>query len=265
MAPKQKDPSRVLLKDVRIGYPNVFKPRGFGRGDGGDKAYSAQFYIDTSTKEGKANIALCEDAIEEAMFKEFGEDRKKWPKIKKANMACFYGDDVDEDERKPEWEGMFVVRSRNKKRPLVLDRDKTELVEEDNRPYGGCYVDAIVRFWAQTYEGIPRINCSLEAVRFRRDGEPFGHAPVDPDEFEDLDDVDEDDRSSRRRSGDDDERDHHRRRDDDEDEGRGSRRQRSSDDDEGSPRRRRDEDDDDEDRPPRNSRARRSSDYDDDV
>lgn len=300
MADRNKDPCRVQLKDVRIGHPNVFTARGFGKTNSGEKAFSAQFYIDEAASLGKRNIALCEDAIEAAKEKEFGEDKKKWPKIKRDNMPVFFGSDLDEDECKPEWEGMFVVRARNKKRPLVLDRDKTELDESDGRPYGGCFVDAIVRFWAQTYEGIPRVNCQLEAVRFRRDGEAFGAAPIDPDEFDDLDDEDDDGaRSSRRRSRDeDDERPSRRRSRDEDDEDRGSGRRRSRGDDEGDDRgsrrrsrddddedrgsarrrsrgdeeeddrgsrrrRSRDEDDEEEDRPPRNSRARRSRDDDD--
>ncbi|MFC3724471.1 ssDNA-binding protein [Neoaquamicrobium sediminum] len=265
MADNERDPRRVQLKDVRIGHPQLFNARGFGKSNSGEKAYSAQFYIDLSTKQGKAQEDAILDAEEAAMEREFGEDRKKWPKIKKDNKPYFYGDDVDEDERKPEWEGMLVVKSRNKKRPRVLDRDKTDLDEADGLPYGGCYVDAIVQLWGQTYEGIPRLNNALEAVRFRRDGEAFGAAPVDPDEFDDLDDED-DDRGSRRRGRDrddeDDDRGSRRRgRDrDDEDDDRGSRRSRSRDDDDddrGSRRGRgRDRDDEDDDRGSRRSRDR---------
>lgn len=267
MADKERDPRRVHLKDVRIGHPNLFTARGFGKSNSGEKAYSAQFYIDLSTKQGKAMEDEILDAEEAAMEREFGEDRKKWPKIKAANRPYFYGDDVPEDERKREWEGMLVLKSRNKKRPRVLDRDKTDLDESDGLPYGGSFVDSIVQLWAQTYEGIPRLNNALEAVRFRRDGEAFGAAPVDPDEFDDLDD--EDDRGSRRRGrGDDDEDRGSRRsrdRDDDKDEDRGSRRRGRDKDDENEDRdsrRGRDRDDRDEDRGGRGSRRSRDDDKD---
>ena len=50
-------------------------------------------------------------------------------------------------------------------------------------PYAGCYVNAIIRVWAMDNEHGKRINASLEAVQFLRDGEAFsGSAPVDVDE-----------------------------------------------------------------------------------
>jgi hypothetical protein len=266
------DICKVRLTNVRLSFPHLFKARGFGSDDNGSKAYSGSFLIPKDTKDGDRMIADIEDAIEEAKFKEFG---KKVPKIKSDNVAYKDGD----DEGRPESEGYMVVPARNNKRPRVLDRDKTDLTEEDGVIYAGCYVDAIVRFWAQKYEGIPRVNCSLEGVRFRRDGDAFGAAPLDPDEFEDLDgDEDDDDRGSRRnrRSRDDDEDDdrgsrrNRRSRDEDEDEedDRGSRRSRRSrdedDEDDTSSRRRKRSRDDDEDDDRGASRRRRSRDEDDD-
>lgn len=49
-------------------------------------------------------------------------------------------------------------------------------------PYSGCYVNAIVRIYAYdgSGKGHPnRINCSLEALQFKRHGESFGAKPVD--------------------------------------------------------------------------------------
>ena len=42
-------------------------------------------------------------------------------------------------------------------------------------PYSGCYINCKVRFWAQDDEEYgKRINASIEAVQFARDGEAFG-------------------------------------------------------------------------------------------
>lgn len=292
----ERDDTKVQLIDVRLSYPHLFEPKAFGKGEG-KPAYSASFLIPYDDKRGKQMLDACEDAIEAAKERLWGD---KVPKVKRGNIAIRTPDDEeDPDDVKPEEEGMSVVAARNYKQPRVLDRDKTDLDESDGRPYGGCYVDAIVRFWAQDYEGTKRVNCSLEAVRFRRDGEPFGAAPVDPDEFEDLDpdegggrrsnrrrkddeDGEDEGRSSRRRGRDRDDDDQdddkgsrrsRRSRDDDEDDDRSSRRsKRSRDDDEEddrSSRRRgrdRDEDrseDDDDDRSPRRSKRSRDDDDDD--
>ncbi|WP_081713258.1 MULTISPECIES: ssDNA-binding protein [unclassified Labrenzia] len=259
------DPCKVQLRKVRLSHPHLFSAKAFNNDPDGKKAFSASFLIPDDTREGEDMIADIEDAIEAAKEKEFG---KKIPKIKADNIAFREGDDD-----RPETKNHMVVAARNYKRPRVLDRDKTDLHEEDGVIYGGCYVDGIVRFWAQKYNGIPRVNCSLEAVRFREDGEPFGAAPIDPDEFDDLDDdrpsrrsrrnrddedEDEDDRSSRRsrRSRD----------DEDEDDDRSSRRSRRSRDDEdedgddrSSRRSRRSRDDEDEDEDDRSSRRSRRS------
>ncbi|HDZ73518.1 MAG TPA: DUF2815 family protein [Aurantimonas coralicida] len=290
----EKDPTKVKLNDVRLSFPNLFAPRGFGKSNRGKPAYSASFFVPKDGKRGEMMYDDILDAIDAAKEKEWGSDSKKWPKVKKVNIAVKDGDKPadEDDDPKPEEEGMYVVAARNYKQPRVLDRDKTELHESDGLPYGGCYVDGIVRFWAQTYEGIPRINCSLEGVRYRRKGEPFGAAPLDPDEFDNLPEEEEEDeggsrRSSRRRDaeegdddrgsrrsrrdaeeGDDDRGSRRSRRDrDDEDEDRGSRRSRRDKDDEdedrGSRRSRRDEDDEDEDRGSRRSRRDEDDDSDD--
>lgn len=287
----QKDPCRVQLKGVRLSYPALWRPKGFGKKNDGEPAYQAVFLMEIGDKLGDRNIRLIDDAIEAAKEKKWGS---KVPKIKK-DKICFKEGDPDDGE---EQDGMMVLSARNYKKPRVLDIDKIDVDEgDDGAPYAGCVVDAIVRLWGQDNDYGIRVNCSLEAVRFRDDGEAFGAKPVDPDEFDDIDeddkpsrrsrrsrdDDDDDDRSSRRsrrgRDDDDDEDDKPSRRssrdkDDDDDDDRSSRRSRRSRDDDDddddkearSSRRRRSEEDDkddDEDRPSRNSRSRRSRDDDD--
>ena len=259
---RKKDPRRVTLKNVRLSHPHVFTARAFGgrNSENAKPAYSASALI---PKDRESLLDKIDIAIDEAK-------KAAWPgkdprdiKIKKSNIAFFDGDNPGEDvDIKEEQKDHFVVRARNYKKPLVLDQDGDDLRESDNVIYGGCYVDMIVQFWGQDYEGTKRINCSLEGVRFRDDGEPFGAGPLDPSEFDEDDDDDrgsrgrsssrgrgrdddDDDRGSRGRSrgrDDDDDRGSRRGRDDDDD--RGSRRRGEDDDDRGSRRRGRDEDDD---------------------
>ena len=267
---RKKDPTRVSLRNVRLSYPNLFTARAFARGEG-KPAFSASALIPKDTKHGKALIEKIEDAI-------WAAKDKKWPgkadsvKVKKVNIAFSDGDDVDpdEDEVKPEQEGMMIVRARNYKRPQVVDENNEDVREQDNIIYGGCYVDMLVTFWGQDYENTKRVNCSLEVVRFREDGEAFGAGPADLSE---LDDDDDDDRGSRRssskrsRDDDDDDRGSSRKRgrDDDDDDDRGSRKRssRDDDDDDRGSRKRSSRDDDDEDERPRSRRSRDDDDDDD--
>ncbi|WP_306887710.1 ssDNA-binding protein [Amorphus orientalis] len=270
---KKNDPCRVQLKDVRLSFAHLFRAQAFGDGEGEPK-FNANFLIDPETKSGQRNLDLVEAAMDEAKA-------IKWPKgppkLKEDKLCLRDGSDTEYDG----YEGMMFVSANNAKKPLTLDRDKVEVVEADNVLYSGCYVDAIIRVWGQDNKWGKRVNASLEAVRFRRDGDAFGAAPPDPDEFDDIDDDEDDGKSTRRRSrADDDEEDEKPRRrrrskdDDDDEKPRSRSRRRSRDDDEDDdedekPRSRRrsrddDDDDDDVDRPSRNSRSRRRSRDDDD-
>lgn len=268
MAEKKKDPARVLLKNVRLSYPALWKPKAFGgKGDQGEPKFQGNFLMDKDDKLARKNIEKMEDAIEYVKS-------EKWPKgaPKLAAAKICLRDSEDMEEVSDGYENCMYVSTSNAKKPRVLDADGLDVKEgDDGAPYAGCYVDAIVRVWAQDNEYGKRINCSLEGVKFREDGEAFGAAPVDADDFDDDDDEppsrskkrgrdDEDEKPARRSRDDDDEPAPKRRasRDDDEDEKPARRRSRDDDEDE-KPKRRASRDDEDE-RPAR----RRSRDDEDD-
>ena len=279
MSDKKKDPMKVQLKDVRLSYPALFRPKAYADGEG-EPAYSANFLIPKDTKLGKSLIDMIYDVIDEAKEVKWAD---KQPKLKSDKIFFKDGDDMEDPS--PENEGMMIVTARNYKQPKILDRDKTELVEADGIPYAGCYVDAIIRIWVQDNKYGKRVNCELQAVRFRRDGEAFGAAPFDPDEFDELEEDDKSSRSSRRSSRDKDEekdddyrssrrssRDKDEEKDDDRSSRRSSRDKDEEKDDDRSSRRSSRDKDDDEDRPSRRSRdedddrsSRRSSRRNDDV
>jgi len=53
-------------------------------------------------------------------------------------------------------------------------------MEENGKPYAGCYVNMSIRLWAQDNQFGKRVNAQLRAVQFVKDGEAFGDKPVDP-------------------------------------------------------------------------------------
>lgn len=263
---KKRDPRKVTLRNVVISYPNVFTARHFGKSKEGKPAFSIQALVD---KKRDALLDKIDAAIEAAKREAFGE---KWQKVKiKAdNMAMQDGDELNEDaeEPSPERKGQMVIRARNYTKPLVLDDEGEEISESDGLIYGGAICDVIVRFWGQDYEGTKRMNCSVEAVKYKEEGTPFGASKAKASDFDE--DDDDDDRPKRRRSRDDDDEDDRpksRRRssEDDEDEDRPKSRRRSSDDeDEDKPRSRRRSSDDDEDEDKPRGRRRSSDDEDED-
>lgn len=164
---------QLVLTNVRLSYPHLFTAKA---AEGSTKAkFSAAFVLDK--KGDRAQIATIEDAIE-TMLKE--------NKLK-----------VDPDKRclkdgslKPEAYGdeVMFLNASNDIRPQVVDRKRNPLAEEDDVVYAGCYVNAVVRLWAQNNAFGRRINASLEAVQFVADGERLGRRPVEVDKtLPDLD------------------------------------------------------------------------------
>lgn len=81
----------------------------------------------------------------------------------------------------------MYINAKNKKRPTVVDRDGSPLVEADGKPYAGCYVLAKIEFWAQQNSNGKAMRASLLGVQFREDGDSFTAGRVaSADEFEDL-------------------------------------------------------------------------------
>lgn len=187
---KTKDPRQVYLKGVRLSFPHLHE-RQKAAEDAAPK-FSASFLIDPGTKQGKANIALIEAAIEEAKTA-----AKFSPKVKfKEGRVCFFDGDEntdDEGEVKAGYEGMMVIKASNPD-PVSLFSRGRKPVEKDNSPfYGGCEVECRLGIYGTTKGGSPGIFASLDGVRFWDDGERFGKAPVSDNDWDEDDDEDEDD------------------------------------------------------------------------
>lgn len=183
----------VILKNVRLSFPSLFKPYAQESDDGEDReVFKASFLIPKNDPEG--NLKKIKAAAEQAKIKKWGADPKQWPKLK-ADRVCLR--DGDEEN----WDGyaghMYLSASSPVTRPpsVVTNRKDKDgrwieaKVGQAGAPYAGCFVNAIVRVWVQDNKYGKRINASLESVQFRSDGEAFGAAPVDPNDKFDDDDV----------------------------------------------------------------------------
>ena len=184
----------VVLQSVRLSFPKLFKPE--ASIEGGTPKFGAAFLMDPETETGKANIKALKAAIGAAAKKTWAEKAEKVMKALDSDRSGLRDGDTatnGEGDVYSGYENMMFVSASNRKRPQVLNRDKTPITEEDNVIYGGCYVDAVVSVWATADKklGGNGVFCTLEVVRFRKDGEAFGAAPVDADDY--LDDLDDDD------------------------------------------------------------------------
>jgi Protein of unknown function (DUF2815) len=176
--------SKLMLSNVRLAFPNLFKPTTVN-GEG-DPAYSAALLLTADHPQLEA-IRAAQEAC--------GKDKwgDKWPQVKKEIMAKdrFALHDGDTKSNYDGFEGNFFISSRAKQtaRPTVIDRNKSPLTEADGRPYAGCFVNASIELWAQDNAYGKRINAQLRGVQFFRDGDSFGGgSPASSDEFESVED-----------------------------------------------------------------------------
>ncbi len=191
---KQIDPNQVRLIGVRLSYPNLFVARK-GKGDKkeGTAKFSASYLLDK--KKDAVQIASVQKVID-AILLEKNKGVKLAPDKICMRDGSFkpgadgYGDDI-----------VFITSS-NSKRPRVVDKNSVkdalgklvDITEESGRIYGGMYVNATIRLWWQdNEEGGKRINASLEAIQYYKEGERFGADPVDVDDaFDGIEDAQED-------------------------------------------------------------------------
>ena len=169
--------SKIKIPAVRLSFPSLFNMASFG-GESTGK-FEATFILD------KNEHAKQIEEIEAAISKMQKELKVKLP----SDKLCLK--DGDEMER-PEYQGKMTIKASTKKRPLVINRDKTPITEDDNVIYAGCYVNAIITLWAQNNNYGKRVNAQLDGVQFLRDGEPFGDGGISVDQFNEFGDGDED-------------------------------------------------------------------------
>lgn len=170
---------QVILENVRGSFLEVFRAKSV---NDGEPRFSANFLLD-KTKDA-AQIKKIGAEIRKI------ETEKNKGKTLPPDKVCLRDGDQKEYDG---YEGCLYLSAANKKRPTVVDTDRSPLTEDDGRPYSGCYVDAVVRLWWQDNKFGKRINASLDVVRFRRHGEAFGAGPVSADVLPDIDDDEDED------------------------------------------------------------------------
>lgn len=168
--------AKIQLKNVRLSFPSIFKRADF---NGQEGKFEATFLLNKETQADQ--IAKIEKAIDAAV----AEAKVKVPSDKRCLKD---GDDFDYDG----YAGHMAFKASTNRRPTVIDRDKTPLVEDDGKPYAGCYVNAIVDIWVQNNSYGKRANGNLFGIQFVKDGDAFGAGDVDvTDEFDAFDDEDD--------------------------------------------------------------------------
>lgn len=179
--------TKVVTGTVRLSYLNVFKPK--AASEGSDPKYSACLLI---PKEDKNTINKIRKAIEAE--KRAGAS-EKWKGKVPANLKLPLRDgDEERADEHPEYEGMYFLNANSNNKPILLDRNREEILDQSEM-YSGCWGRASVNLYPYDVNGNRGIAVGLNAIQKIRDDEPFGGimtaeaAAADFDDgFEDFDD-----------------------------------------------------------------------------
>ena len=164
--------ANVQIKNGRLSFPSLFKKAEFNGNVG--KFEATILFPKSDVKTYEKVMALIEDCKKD----------NKLGKVASDKLFIKDGDEVEYDG----YEGMWAVKASNNKRPTIIDRDRSPIVEEDDKMYAGCYVNAIIEPWGQNNSYGKRVNANLLGVQFVKDGEPFGDGgtKLNEDAFDDL-------------------------------------------------------------------------------
>lgn len=186
--------STIILKDVRLSYPDLFK-RGRPPKDKPNEPgkYGAQFIFDPESPAGK----LARETLIAVAQAEFGPNWQNIMTVMEKSKKCVRkgNENLTQDGAiRDGYKDKLYVVARNKVQPLIIGPARTMpagtntsthsdgfpiLTESDGKPYGGCIVSAKVTFRAMKAKGdLPaQVFATLQTVQFRGDGEAFGAAP----------------------------------------------------------------------------------------
>lgn len=184
---------KIMLRNVRLSYEHIFTPSAME--DNQEPKFSAVFILPKDHPDLPALRRALYEAGKEKYPSAF--TGKEWPR----GYTCAMKDaDKDEDtsgtilsEKNPEYAGCYIVKasSSKTKRPVVIDRKKSAVTEEDGIIYSGCYVNASISAEGYEFGKVKKgVTCYLNGVQFVADGERFGSDALD--DFDDLDGGEDD-------------------------------------------------------------------------
>lgn len=175
---------KIVLKNVRLSYEHLFRADAIGDSE---PKFSASWIIPKNHPQ----VKQLKEALEKALDEKFPGKRKPgapWP----SNMHSPLVDGDELADEHPEYQGSFVLKTGSKSRPLVVDRKKHAVTEEDGIIYSGCFCNASLAAAGFEFEKLKKgVTVYLNGVQFVCDGERLAGYDASGD-FEELDGEDND-------------------------------------------------------------------------
>lgn len=180
-AAAKQQTGKYVLKDVRLSFPQLFDAKQV-QGQGEAK-FSGAFLF---PKNHPQFAEIVSKIVEVANAKWGAKADEVLKALKASDKLCMH--DGDAKNERDGYAGNFYINSSNTVRPLTLGAGpdgRAPVTAADGKLYAGCYVNAIVQFWAQDNQFGKRVNASLLGVQFVRDGARLaGGGTAAADDFE---------------------------------------------------------------------------------
>lgn len=205
---ESKPMSIVILKNVRVSYPDFWQPGKppVGAKPGTQGKFGGQFIFAPDSDADKTAKAAFMAAAQET----FGQN---WQAIlgamEKSKKCLRKGDEnlTKDGAIRDGYAGNNYIVARNKVQPLFIGPARTKpagtngliegrqysdgfpvLTQADGKPYGGCYVNLKVNIKAmKAFEQVPnQVYAELLTVQFAGDGTAFGSAPGTSEGFDEV-------------------------------------------------------------------------------
>jgi len=173
----------VRIDNVRASYPHIDKP--WAKNEDDRPKFSITGLAPKETHD--AAKALLVEQINALLTS------SKIGKLAGEHKFLRNGDDSGKDEA----EGMWVIKASENpdRRPSVRNQRGNILAPDEiaEAIYPGCFVNILIRPWAQNNKHGKKINANLIGVQFAGNGERFGEAPIDDEDVWDEIEADDDD------------------------------------------------------------------------
>ena len=163
---------------ARLSFPSLFKPESY---EGSDPKYKCTLLFD----ENESDLTLLKKVGKRCVKEKYS---KKLPK----KFTWPWRDGEEREDTVGYGEGVTFINLSSNSKPLLIDRKKKEITDEDML-YAGCYVRAIVSPFVYEVKGNKGLSFALRGVQFLKEGKAFG-SRTNPDDFgdDDLSDFEDD-------------------------------------------------------------------------
>lgn len=179
--------TRVVTGKVRLSYVHIDKP--YAANEGQEPKYNVTILIPKGDKKTLDNIAAAQTAARDHFRSR--NPQISFPDHPKTTLYDGDGQRPGGDDFGPECRGCMVMTVSSKDAPVVVDRDRNDIIRLTD-VYSGCYARVDMNFFAYANSGNKGISAGLLGIQKLADGEPLGGGERgSADAFDD--DYDDDD------------------------------------------------------------------------